>query len=229
MPSDPLPPLDAASVDPEPMVQFARWYDAAVAATGDRAAAMTVATATPDGRPSARVVLLRGFDARGLVFFTNYDSRKGGDLAANPVAAAVLYWSTLDAQIRVEGGVERVSAEESDAYFAQRPHGHRIGAWASHQSSAGRGPRHARGAGARGRDALRRRRPAAATLGRIPDRALRGGVLAQPRRPCSRPRGVPRASASASWRIRRLTSVTTAAHARPAGCDEPRRPRYVAR
>ena len=135
MPSDPLPPLDAASVDPEPMVQFARWYDAAVAATGDRAAAMTVATATPDGRPSARVVLLRGFDARGLVFFTNYDSRKGGDLAANPVAAAVLYWSALDAQIRVEGEVERVSAEESDAYFAQRPHGHRIGAWASHQSA----------------------------------------------------------------------------------------------
>jgi pyridoxamine 5'-phosphate oxidase len=135
MSPDPLPPLDAATVDPEPMAQFARWYDAAVAATGDRAAAMTVATATPDGRPSARVVLLRGFDARGLVFFTNYDSHKGGELAANPVAAAVLYWSALDAQIRVEGDVERVSDAESDAYFAQRPHGHRIGAWASHQSA----------------------------------------------------------------------------------------------
>ncbi len=135
MSPDPLPPLDAATVDREPMTQFARWYDAAVAATGDRAAAMTVATATPDGRPSARVVLLRGFDARGLVFFTNYDSHKGGELAANPVAAAVLYWSALDAQIRVEGDVERVSDAESDAYFAQRPHGHRIGAWASHQSA----------------------------------------------------------------------------------------------
>jgi pyridoxamine 5'-phosphate oxidase len=135
MSPDPLPPLDAATVDPEPMTQFARWYDAAVAVTGDRAAAMTVATATPDGRPSARVVLLRGFDARGLVFFTNYDSHKGGELAANPVAAAVLYWSALDAQIRVEGDVERVSDDESDAYFAQRPHGHRIGAWASHQSA----------------------------------------------------------------------------------------------
>jgi pyridoxamine 5'-phosphate oxidase len=135
MPPDPLPPLDPATVDPEPMTQFARWYDAAVGATDDRAAAMTVATATPDGRPSARVVLLRGFDARGLVFFTNYDSRKGGELAANPFAVAVLYWGPLDAQIRVEGDVERVSAEESDAYFAQRPRGHRIGAWASHQSA----------------------------------------------------------------------------------------------
>ena len=135
MPEDPLPPLDPATVDPEPMAQFARWYDAAVVATGDRAAAMTVATATPDGQPSARVVLLRGFDARGLVFFTNYDSRKGGELAANAAAAAVLYWNELDAQIRVEGRVERVSAEESDAYFAQRPRGHRIGAWASHQSA----------------------------------------------------------------------------------------------
>src|SRR3954469_12991325 len=135
MAEDPLPPLDPATVDPEPMAQFARWYDAAVVATGDRAAAMTAATATPDGRPSARVVLLRGFDARGLVFFTNYDSRKGGELAANPVAAAVLYWRELDAQIRVEGLVERVDSDESDAYFSHRPRGHQIGAWASHQSA----------------------------------------------------------------------------------------------
>src|SRR4051812_13765700 len=135
MSPDPLPPLDVATVDPEPMTQFARWYDAAGGATGGRAAAVTGAPATPARRPSARVVLLRGFDARGLVFFTNYDSRKGGELAANPVAAAVLYWSGLDAQIRVEGDVERVSVEESDAYFAHRPYGHRIGAWASHQSA----------------------------------------------------------------------------------------------
>jgi pyridoxamine 5'-phosphate oxidase len=135
MADDPLPPLDVTTVDPEPMTQLARWYEAAVVATGDRAAAMTVATTTPDGRPSARVVLLRGFDARGLVFYTNYDSRKGGELAANPYAAAVLYWSELDAQVRVEGPVERVDSTESDAYFAQRPYGHRIGAWASHQSA----------------------------------------------------------------------------------------------
>src|SRR4051794_1344191 len=111
---DPLPPLDVATVDPEPMAQFAGWYDAAVVATSDRAAAMTVATATPDGVPSARVVLLRGFDERGLVFYTNYDSRKGGELAANPRAAAVLYWNELDAQVRVEGDVEHVDAAESD-------------------------------------------------------------------------------------------------------------------
>ena len=135
MADDLLPPLDPSTVDPEPMAQLARWYDAAVTATGDRAAAMTVATATPDGRPSARVVLLRGFDARGLVFFTNYDSRKGGELAANAAAAAVLYWSELDAQIRVEGRVERVDPEESDSYFEHRPRGHQIGAWASHQSA----------------------------------------------------------------------------------------------
>src|SRR3954470_12194486 len=81
---DPLPPLDVATVDPEPMAQFARWYDAAVVATAGRAAAMTGPTATPGGVPSARFVLLRGFDERGLVFYTNYDSRKGGELAANP-------------------------------------------------------------------------------------------------------------------------------------------------
>jgi pyridoxamine 5'-phosphate oxidase len=135
MSADPLPPLDAATVAPDPLTQFARWYEAAVVATGDRAAAMTVATATPDGRPSARVVLLRGFDARGYVFFTNYDSRKGGELAANPVAAAVLYWAEMDAQVRIEGRVERVAVSESDDYFAHRPRGHQIGAWASHQSA----------------------------------------------------------------------------------------------
>jgi pyridoxamine 5'-phosphate oxidase len=135
MADDPLPPLDVATVEPEPMTQFARWYAAAEVATSDRAAAMVVATATPDGAPSARVVLLRGHDARGLVFYTNYDSRKGGELAANPRAAAVVHWSELDAQVRVEGPVERVDAAESDAYFGRRPYGHRIGAWASHQSA----------------------------------------------------------------------------------------------
>ena len=117
------------------MVQFALWYAAAVDATGDRAAAMTVATATPDGRPSARVVLLRGFDARGFVFYTNYQSRKGGEIAANAAVAAVVYWSDLDAQVRIEGDAARVTREESEAYFSQRPRGHQLGAWASHQSA----------------------------------------------------------------------------------------------
>jgi pyridoxamine 5'-phosphate oxidase len=96
---------------------------------------MTVATSTPDGGPSARVVLLRGFDERGFVFYTNYDSRKGGEIAANPAVAAVIYWSELDAQVRVEGNAARVTREESEAYFAHRPRGHQIGAWASHQSA----------------------------------------------------------------------------------------------
>ncbi len=131
----PIAPPDEHTVDPDPMVQFAAWYSAAVDATGDRAAAMTVATATPDGRPSARIVLLRGFDARGFVFYTNYESRKGGEIAANDAVAAVVYWSELDAQVRVEGTAARVDAAESEAYFAQRPRGHQIGAWASHQSA----------------------------------------------------------------------------------------------
>ena len=132
-------PIDAPSeqtVDPDPFVQFERWYAAAVEATADRAAAMVVATATPDGHPSARVVLLRAFDARGFVFYTNYESRKGEELAANASVAAVLYWSDLDAQIRIEGLANRVASEESEAYFAQRPRDHQIGAWASHQSAA---------------------------------------------------------------------------------------------
>ena len=130
----PIESPDERTVDADPIVQFDAWYAAAVEATGDRAAAMTVATSTPDGRPSARVVLLRGFDERGFVFYTNYDSRKGGEIAANAAVAAVMYWSELDAQVRVEGDAARVGREESEAYFAHRPRGHQVGAWASHQS-----------------------------------------------------------------------------------------------
>jgi pyridoxamine 5'-phosphate oxidase len=126
--------LDAATVERDPFRQLDRWYEEARAATGDKAAAMTVATATRDGRPSARVVLLRGLDERGLVFYTNYDSRKAGELDANPHAAAVFHWPALERQVRVEGTIARVSTEESAAYFAGRPRGHRLGAWASPQS-----------------------------------------------------------------------------------------------
>jgi pyridoxamine 5'-phosphate oxidase len=133
--TDPLGVLDVATVDPDPIVEIARWFGVARERLGERAAAMTVATATPDGRPSARVVLLRGLDARGPVFYTNRESRKGGELAANPHAAAVLHWAELEAQIRIEGPVHVVDAAESDAYFAGRPHGHRVGAWASAQST----------------------------------------------------------------------------------------------
>jgi pyridoxamine 5'-phosphate oxidase len=95
---------------------------------------MTLATATPEGRPSARVVLLKGVDERGFVFYTNYTSRKGHELAANPHAALVFAWAQLERQVRIEGPIEKVSAEESDAYYETRPLGSRLGAWASPQS-----------------------------------------------------------------------------------------------
>jgi len=133
--------LDEATADSSPIRQFALWYDAAVAAGVPEPEAMTLSTATPDGRPSARIVLLRGFDDRGFCFFTNYESRKGRELAANPCAALTFHWTVLERQVRIEGRVERTSAAESDAYFASRPSASRIGAWSSPQSEviAGRG------------------------------------------------------------------------------------------
>jgi pyridoxamine 5'-phosphate oxidase len=126
--------LDEAAVDRDPFVQFARWFDEAVAARLPDPNAMTLATARPDGRPSARTVLLKGVDARGLRFFTNYESRKAQELAPGAYAALLFYWQALERQVRVEGSVERIDERESDAYFATRPLPSRIGAWASPQS-----------------------------------------------------------------------------------------------
>jgi pyridoxamine 5'-phosphate oxidase len=126
--------LDETEVDPDPIRQFRRWFDEAVAAEVPDPHAMALATATPEGRPSVRIVLLRGYDERGFTFFTNYESRKGREIDANARAALVFYWHDLERQIRIEGTVERVSAEESDAYFRVRPAGSRLGAWASRQS-----------------------------------------------------------------------------------------------
>jgi pyridoxamine 5'-phosphate oxidase len=119
---------------PDPIALAQRWFADAQASGIEQADAMTLATATPDGRPSARVVLLKGIDARGFAFFTNYESRKGRELGANPYAALVLLWVPLQRQLRVTGRVERLSDEESDAYFATRPRGSQLGAWASEQS-----------------------------------------------------------------------------------------------
>jgi pyridoxamine 5'-phosphate oxidase len=127
--------LDESTIDPDPVRQFAAWYDAAVAAGVSEPEAMTLSTATADGRPSARVVLLRGFDARGFCFFSNYESRKGRELAANPHAALTFHWPDLERQVRVEGAVERTSEAESEAYFHSRPPASRIGAWSSPQSA----------------------------------------------------------------------------------------------
>lgn len=133
-------------VDADPLVQFGRWFETAVASNLYEPNAMTVATSTADGSPSARMVLLKGFDTRGFVFFTNYESRKGQELAANGRAALLFWWGPLQRQIRIEGLVEQVSAEESDAYYASRPWGSRLGAWASPQSQVldGRAPLEAR-------------------------------------------------------------------------------------
>jgi len=126
--------LAESDLAPDPVEQFRRWFDAALDAGLHEPNAMTVATATFDGRPSARVVLLKGFDGRGFVFYTNYEGRKGRELEENPRAALLFYWGELERQVRIEGAVSRVSGEESDAYYASRPRGSRLGAWASEQS-----------------------------------------------------------------------------------------------
>ncbi|HEY4442169.1 MAG TPA: pyridoxamine 5'-phosphate oxidase [Candidatus Elarobacter sp.] len=127
--------LDEASAAADPFVQFGHWIGEALATPAIvEPNAMTLATAV-DGRPSARIVLLRRWDERGFVFFTNYESRKGREIAATPYAALLFWWSALERQVRIEGAVDRIDAAESDAYFATRPRGHQLSAWASPQST----------------------------------------------------------------------------------------------
>ena len=126
--------LDDEHADADPIAQFGRWWDEALNSQLPEVNAMTLATADAGGVPSARVVLLKGYDERGFVFFTNYESRKGRELAANPKAALLFFWPELERQVRIEGLVERIAAEESDAYYRSRPLASRIGAWASPQS-----------------------------------------------------------------------------------------------
>ncbi|HZQ64614.1 MAG TPA: pyridoxamine 5'-phosphate oxidase [Gaiellaceae bacterium] len=128
-------PLNRADLDPDPVFQLQRWLGDARTAGVELPEAMTLATATPDGAPSARMVLLKDADENGLTFFTSYASRKGAELEANPRAAIVLYWHPLGRQVRVEGSVTRVAAADSDAYFASRPLGSRLSAAVSPQSS----------------------------------------------------------------------------------------------
>jgi pyridoxamine 5'-phosphate oxidase len=127
-------PLDPASCDPDPIAMVQRWMRTAVEAKLPSPNAMTLATVDERGRPAARIVLLKDIDARGFTFFTNYDSRKGRDLAAHAFAAHVLFWEPQHRQIRIEGAIERVAGAESDAYFATRPRGSQLGAVASPQS-----------------------------------------------------------------------------------------------
>lgn len=134
MPSPPFSrPLLESEVDPDPIVQFAKWFaEAAEAVRVPEAAA--VATASPDCRPSVRMVLVKRFDDDGFVFHTNYDSRKGQDIASNPYGAILFHWDALGRQVRIDGPIDRTSSEESDAYFATRPFGAQVGAAASEQS-----------------------------------------------------------------------------------------------
>lgn len=126
--------LDEAHTDADPFKQFARWWDEATNSQLPEPNAMTLATADANGRPAARTVLLKGFDDSGFVFFTNYESRKGTELAANPRACLLFFWPELERQVRIDGDVARVDAAESDEYFRSRPLASRIGAWASPQS-----------------------------------------------------------------------------------------------
>ena len=129
-----LAALEESSVDTNPIEQFQVWFLEAQSAKLPEPNAMTIATVNADGHPSARVVLLKGLDARGFVFYTNYDSRKGREIAAHPFAALVFHWNELERQVRIEGSVVRISEAESDTYFNSRPIGSRIGAWTSPQS-----------------------------------------------------------------------------------------------
>lgn len=129
-----LQSLDEKDVLPDPVRQFEKWWNEVLGSEIEEVNAMTLATATKSGKPSARIVLLKGFDARGFVFYTNYESHKAIEIAENPHACLVFFWKELERQVRIEGMIEKTSAEESDAYFRSRPEGSRIGAWSSPQS-----------------------------------------------------------------------------------------------
>lgn len=126
--------LNEIDVESNAIQQFTKWWQEAINSLIEEVNAMTLATATPDGKPSARIVLLKDYDERGFVFFTNYESHKGKQLAYNAQASIVFFWKELERQVRIEGVVEKVSSEESDLYFLSRPSGSQIGAWASPQS-----------------------------------------------------------------------------------------------
>lgn len=130
-----LATIDVADVDENPIAQFGKWLKEAIDAQVPEPNAMTLATCTPEGKPAARIVLLKGYDPEGFIFFTNYNSRKGTELMHNPHAALVFSWLELQRQVRVEGKVQKIAPEKSTEYFQSRPKGSQIGAWASPQSS----------------------------------------------------------------------------------------------
>lgn len=130
-----LQSLNEADVATNPIEQFTTWWNEAIASNIDEVNAMTLATATTDGKPSSRIVLLKGYTEAGFTFFSNYNSHKGQQIANNPFVALVFFWKELERQIRIEGSIEKLSDADSDAYFKSRPTGSKIGAWSSPQSS----------------------------------------------------------------------------------------------
>ncbi|MDE3235072.1 MAG: pyridoxamine 5'-phosphate oxidase [Bacteroidota bacterium] len=130
-----LQSLNEADVAANPIEQFARWWEDAIKSEIDEVNAMTVATATKEGVPAARIILLKGFDERGFIFFTNYQSAKGNEIADNPQVALLFFWKELERQIRISGTIEKIGAKDSDDYFQSRPAGSRLGAWSSPQST----------------------------------------------------------------------------------------------
>ena len=141
-----MAPLMESDLDHDPFAQFARWFDEAKAAVKEMPECMMLATASRDGEVSVRAVLLKEFDERGFVFYTNYNSRKSAQIHDNPRAALAFWWPPIERQVRIEGAVVRTTEDESDAYFATRPRGSQLGAWASEQTKviAGRGDLDAR-------------------------------------------------------------------------------------
>lgn len=127
--------LTEASVLTDPFQQFDGWWNEALQSQIDEVNAMTLATVTPQGKPDARIVLLKGYDDRGFVFYTNYESRKGQEMAVHPYASLVFFWKELERQVRIDGVIEKVSAEESDEYYHIRPRASQVGAWSSPQSA----------------------------------------------------------------------------------------------
>ncbi len=126
--------LEEPGMDPDPVIQFRKWYEDAFSSNSLQPDAMTVASATRDGKPSARMMLLKDVDSDGFVFYTNQESRKGEEFSRNAQVAIVFWWPTLERQVRVEGLVEKISDNEADSYFKTRPRGSQLAAWASHQS-----------------------------------------------------------------------------------------------
>ncbi len=126
--------FDESNINPDPLEQFSKWFNEALSGDFVDPNAFALSTVSEQGRPSSRILLIKGFDSRGFIFYTNYESRKGGELLKNPYASMLFFWDKFERQVRIEGKVLKLSAEESDKYFQSRPYTSRLGAWASEQS-----------------------------------------------------------------------------------------------